>query len=263
MNKETKEKIKIEIEIDPALNCSLECGAALKRAEAKVIELSRMLEEYKAIIAQEKAKRKDYQKRAEEDDLTGLRNKNAAREQIEEYLNSRKESSKAALLVIDLDNFKQVNDGHGHLRGDEILVKTAEQILAYFRSEDIVGRIGGDEFLVLMKEIRDSKSVQDRCGRLIASVKAMVEENLPGSDVSCSVGIAYIPDHGADYESLFKAADQALYHAKARGKNQFSCYEAGISDYLPMEEIGARMTDIKDEMKKSFPPCRKKCPIYP
>lgn len=260
MSKETEEKK--EIEIDPALNCSLECGAALKRAEARIDELSRILEEYKAIIEQEKAKREDYQKRAQEDNLTGLWNKKAAKEQIEAYLEARRETAQAALLIIDLDNFKQVNDGHGHLRGDEILMKTAEKISAYFRSGDIVARIGGDEFLVLMKEIKDRKSVEERCGKLITSVKAMMEESLPGSNVSCSIGIAFIPEQGLQYESLFTCADQALYRAKAFGKNQFSCYQAGVSDYLPMDEINLRITEIESDMKKSFPPCRKKCPLF-
>lgn len=163
--------------------------------------------------------------KAERDGLTRLLNKNSARRRIEAYL-SEAEGERAALLIIDVDNFKQVNDSYGHMFGDAVLARLSEEIRGLFRADDIVSRIGGDEFLVFLKRVPDKELVEERCGRLIEAFQGMFQKELVSWSLSCSVGAALSPEHGAAFQELFQRADQALYRAKRRGKNCYELYRA-------------------------------------
>ena len=175
-------------------------------------------------IDAEKQAEQALQDRAERDSLTKLLNKDAGRRQAEEYLGRFSDGVCSAMLIIDLDNFKQVNDQYGHLFGDAVLTKAAREIKKLFRSQDIVSRIGGDEFLVLMRGISDRKLVESRCQRLLNVFQNIFQNQKRKLPLSCSIGIAVSPEHGrSDYE-LFNKADQALYWAKAKGKNSFIFY---------------------------------------
>ena len=177
-------------------------------------------------IDAEKKSSQALQERAERDTLTKLLNKSAGRKQAEEYINRQGETVNCALLMIDLDNFKQVNDRYGHLFGDTVLTQSARVLKKMFRSQDIIARMGGDEFMVLMRGISDEELLKNRCRQLI-NVFGNTFRSL-GQDVmlSCSVGIAVAPVHGQSYFELFKHADQAMYQAKSKGKNTFAFYDA-------------------------------------
>ena len=174
------------------------------------------------------------QDRAERDSLTKLLNKNAARKHAEEYLSRFPEGANCALLVIDLDNFKQVNDMYGHLFGDAVLTRAAREISKLFRSQDIVARIGGDEFMVLMRGVSERSLLENRCQRLLQSLQAMFRSQKQKLPLSCSVGVAVSPDDGTTYFDLYNHADQALYQAKAKGKNAYVFYEKD-SEKLPLQ----------------------------
>ena len=169
------------------------------------------------------------QDRAERDSLTKLLNKNAARKQAEEYLARFPEGTNCAMLIIDLDNFKQVNDQFGHLFGDAVLSRAAREISKFFRNQDIVARIGGDEFMVLMRGVSERSLLENRCQRLLQSFQSIFRNQKQKLPLSCSIGISVSPDHGTTYYDLFNRADQALYQAKARGKNKYVFYEKGGS----------------------------------
>ena len=177
-------------------------------------------------IDDEKRAAKELQEKAERDSLTKLLNKNTARKQAEEYISSLAEGAPCALLLIDLDNFKSVNDNYGHMFGDTVLTSTAREIKKMFRSQDIIARIGGDEFMVLMRGISDPELVKNRCQRLLYSLQSMFRAQMPDCNVSCSIGIAMAPAHGKTYFDLFQRADQALYQVKDRGKNNFLFYNS-------------------------------------
>ncbi len=152
------------------------------------------------------------------DPLTGLYNVQGSVEEITHFLESS--SEQAALLFIDLDNFKSVNDTLGHNVGDDLLRKVAETLRANVRSCDLVGRIGGDEFLVFFQGTPSIQHVRDRAQRLCEAICRLSPlYNIP---VSCSVGVAVSPEDGTDYLTLTKQADSRTYHAKAKGKNQVS-----------------------------------------
>lgn len=129
------------------------------------------------------------------------------------------------MFIIDLDNFKQVNDQHGHLFGDAVLTQAAREIKKLFRNQDIVSRIGGDEFLVLMRGTADRKLVESRSQRLLSIFQTIFQNQKYKLPLSCSIGIALSPEHGRRYFDLFNKADQALYWAKEKGKNTFVIYD--------------------------------------
>lgn len=138
-----------------------------------------------------------------------------------------------ALLIIDLDNFKGINDTLGHMVGDQVLSGVADKMRETFRQQDYLGRIGGDEFAVYLtfannpveKERRAIiQSRADRFRYMISEIAGEIEQN---ASISCSIGIAMDPEHGTSYEKLYKSADQALYQAKKAGKNQYQILEYG------------------------------------
>ena len=184
--------------------------------------------------------------RAERDGLTGLLNKKAGQEQVEKTLEQRNRSDRYAMLIIDLDNFKQVNDRFGHMFGDAVLSQAAQEIRKQFRMDDIAARIGGDEFMVFMKKVPDEERVRSRCEKLISSFRTLFEERIPGSGLTCSIGIAMCPKDGIAHQELYHAADKALYQAKKMGKNQFAFYN--INTALPqMETTVSQHIDSNDE----------------
>lgn len=170
------------------------------------------------------------QERAERDSLTKLLNAHTTRKKAEEYLLEAGDEMECAFLIIDLDNFKRVNDTFGHLFGDIVLTQAAQTIRKLFRSQDIVGRIGGDEFMVLMKNVSDRALVNKRCVQLLEAFHANFIGNMYGNGISCSIGVAFSPIHGKGYVDLFRCADYALYQAKDLGKNQYVFYDgSGIT----------------------------------
>ena len=164
--------------------------------------------------------------KAEQDSLTGLLNKDTTRTRVETYLASMSEEQRAALLIIDLDNFKDVNDTYGHMFGDAVLNRAAAVIRSQFRETDIIGRIGGEEFLVLMKDIPDRDLVARRCEKLILLMSQLYDHQLQDIHFACSIGVALVPEHGSEYKDLFMRADQALYHAKAMGKRTYQFFDS-------------------------------------
>ena len=157
---------------------------------------------------------------ARRDALTNLYNKSAIRELVEQKMAESTGGKSQAMLIIDVDNFKQVNDTYGHLCGDSLLSDVAETLRGHFRFDGVVGRIGGDEFLVYLPEMEEKKEVAAKTRSLLDALHTLkpLKNALP---ISCSVGIALFPQKGADYYALYKCADAALYQMKARGKNGF------------------------------------------
>lgn len=188
-------------------------------------------------IDAEKQAARALQERAERDSLTRLLNKNAARRQAEEYLSRFPGGAECAMLIIDLDNFKHVNDRYGHLFGDTVLTRVSKEISKLFREQDIVARIGGDEFLVLMRGVSQRNLLESRCQRLLNIFSCIFQNGSQRLPLSCSIGIALSPEHGTSYYELFNRADQALYRAKAQGKNSYVFYDAA-EERFPSQTVG-------------------------
>lgn len=160
---------------------------------------------------------------AQRDALTKLYNRTAVKELATQKMRDCCGGKSQALLIVDVDNFKQVNDTYGHLCGDSLLSDVARVLKNQFRSTDLVGRIGGDEFVVYMPEITGKKATAAKVRSVLEELhKITPAEGAP--PISCSIGIALFPQKGADYYALYKCADMALYYVKARGRNNFAFY---------------------------------------
>lgn len=176
-------------------------------------------------IDAEKRAEEHLQTQAERDGLTKLLNKKAARKRAEDYLLQCAAGTPCALLIIDLDNFKYVNDHYGHMFGDSVLMQVSQELSKLFRDQDIVARIGGDEFMVLMRGINDRIILENRCLRLLNVFSGLFHNATQNLPLGCSIGIALSPENGTSYYDLFNKADQALYQVKSKGKNNFAFYE--------------------------------------
>ena len=129
-----------------------------------------------------------------------------------------------AFLILDMDCFKQINDVYGHAVGDIVLKKFGRLLKNIFRSEDIVGRIGGDEFVVLMKNVKSKETATIKAEELLNAAKKTNFEELKEKNISISIGISLSPKDGDCYMDLYKRADQALYQAKRSGKSRVCNY---------------------------------------
>ena len=160
--------------------------------------------------------------RAQSDPLTDLPNRTVFYDRLQMALmHSRRYGNEFALLYVDLDHFKEVNDTRGHAAGDELLIETARRLKQAVRDSDTVARLGGDEFAVILPQLHGRGEAEDVARRIVAS---MVEPfHVSGGDarVSASIGLAIYPAHGDDLESIRSSADAALYAAKDGGRNGY------------------------------------------
>lgn len=161
---------------------------------------------------------------AEHDSLTVLYNKQVAKQKIDEYISHMQPGESGAMFVIDVDDFKRINDHYGHMLGDTVLQKIASELEGVFRSQDIVARIGGDEFLVFMTSVHGKKIVEECAVRINSILQNVIIQTIPDHTISCSIGLALCPTGGRGFDELFIHGDLALYDAKRRGKNRHSFY---------------------------------------
>ncbi|MCK9202140.1 MAG: EAL domain-containing protein [Gallionella sp.] len=163
------------------------------------------------------------------DMLTGLPNRHMFRDRITlEIRKSQRSGMTMALLLIDLDRFKEVNDTLGHDMGDRLLVEAAQRIVGCVRGSDTVARLGGDEFTVILPELEHSESIGRIAQNIIDRLTAPFTLGQDVAYVSASIGIALYPDDAADIDSLLKHADQAMYLSKDLGRNRFSYFTPAL-----------------------------------
>lgn len=161
---------------------------------------------------------------AETDQLTGLYNKVTTERKIKEYF-AENPDSQSLLFVLDIDNFKKINDTMGHAFGDEVLREIGQGLKQQFRASDIIGRAGGDEFVILLKHITEDQYVIREAQKLENFFKGLQVGKYTKYSVTSSIGCAVFTKDGEDFETLYKMADEALYKAKQRGKNQLAFYK--------------------------------------
>lgn len=152
---------------------------------------------------------------ANHDDLTGLPMRNLLLDRLKQsLLNCERDNVRGALLFVDLDRFKEVNDRHGHKVGDDVLLAVSERMQQVVRATDTVARLGGDEFVLLLPSIDQSEDVGAITRRISAAFAAPVQSGELMIDVSASIGCAIFPGEGDTAENLLKAADEAMYRVK-------------------------------------------------
>ncbi len=176
------------------------------------------------------------------DEMTGLYDKQTTQALIETYINKSQINANHALIVMDVDNLKKINEVMGHRFGDTVIKAIASSVKEAFRKTDIIGRFGGDEFLILMKNTSKALA-ENKASKLCKKIHEWAETLNNHGTVSCSIGISYYGEDGTDYESLFSKADIAMYQSKVNGKNMFTSY---ISN-----DLTSILIDNKDEEKKN------------
>lgn len=165
--------------------------------------------------------------------LTGLPNRALFKDRLTQAIaNARRHGSLLAVMFLDLDRFKSVNDTLGHLVGDELLQLTSQRLRHCLREGDTLARIGGDEFMLLLPHIRTRDSAAYIAEKILAALKAPFHLNSHELYISASIGIAVYPDDGVTHETLIKHADIAMYSAKDQGRNDYRFFDSGLNQHL-------------------------------
>lgn len=167
---------------------------------------------------------KELEDKADTDLLTGLYNKLATERKISEFM-EKNPTAQSMLFLIDLDNFKTINDTMGHAFGDEVLRTLGKQLSPMFRVSDIVGRIGGDEFMVFVKNVTTEEHIYKEAKKVEGFFQNFEVGEYVKYAATASIGVAIFPQEGADFEKLYKSADKGVYKAKERGKKQLAFYD--------------------------------------
>nr|WP_315463713.1 EAL domain-containing protein [uncultured Rhodoferax sp.] len=184
---------------------------------------------------------------ARHDPLTGLPNRYQVMQRFAESLQDiDHDATEAALIYIDLDHFKDINDTLGHAAGDELLVQVAERLRSITRNSDMVARLGGDEFLILMVAPNIRHEVKQVRQRLSNSVAQPLHIHGTEIIVTPSVGVSFYPEHGQDLDTLLRNADLAMYNAKEAGRNAMSIFEA------PMAHRVQQRLELEGELRHAL-----------
>ncbi|WP_336334457.1 diguanylate cyclase domain-containing protein [Pseudomonas putida] len=199
-------------------------------AEAPIAELNELGNDFNALLDELEVWHSHLQNenqtlahQASHDSLTGLPNRAFFEGRLNRSVrNAARQQDHLALLFLDSDHFKQINDTLGHAVGDEVLISVADRVRAQLREQDLVARLGGDEFAVLLTPLHSRQDAEHIAEKIVASMKLPVQLDSGRSiATSLSVGIAYYPDDGADPASLLNAADAAMYQAKRKRRGHW------------------------------------------
>lgn len=178
-------------------------------------EMDHLLEAFYTMSEQVYQREQRLTRKAQADELTGLMNRTTLTDEMQACLdNLRGRTEKLGVLFIDIDNFKDINDWWGHKAGDTVLIECAQRIANTMRSSDSVFRIGGDEFVVLLKGLKHQNDIHDVTGKLLNAFDSPLEIDQHAMDISISIGAAIAPDHSVLQDELIKFADLAMYSAK-------------------------------------------------
>jgi diguanylate cyclase (GGDEF)-like protein len=170
------------------------------------------------------------------DSLTGL----ATRLLLQDRLSAAVETARRhqigiAVLMVDLDKFKQINDNYGHQFGDEVLCAAADRLLEAVRKSDTVARVGGDEFVVLLPDVREAQIAERIAANIVEKMAVPVESGGVVAQLSVSVGVCAVSADNLDSDALMQGADTALYEAKAGGRNCYRVFSPNLDQARPTD----------------------------
>ena len=200
----------------PAEVLEMAIASVRQSADAAIIRMARAFDEeterLREVLATE---REAFRHKALHDPLTGLPNRVLLHDRLQQAINAaRRQQSRVALLMIDLDRFKAVNDDHGHEAGDFVLKAVADCLAGNLRGSDTVARLGGDEFALVLPGCDTVEIGLQAAGKVVSLLGRPLQRGEAEHVVGASVGIAFFPDHGIESEELLNAADRAMYRAK-------------------------------------------------
>lgn len=186
---------------------------------------------------------------ANHDTLTGLPNRALFNDRLERsLLKAKRNDTKIALLFIDLDHFKDINDSLGHVVGDKVLQRVSQLLLGAIREEDTLSRLGGDEFTIILENLTQGQDASLLAKKIIDALSKTISVGDHDLYVSCSVGVSLYPDDGNQSLNLIKYADSAMYKAKSEGRNNFQFYSSEMTE-LAFERL-VMETSLREAIKK-------------
>src|SRR3982751_4317378 len=199
------------------------------------------------------------------DPVTSLPNRLHFRSEADKLLSEAADGSRSAMLFVDLDRFKSVNDSLGHARGDQLLIMVATRLrvvvnnefTATARSRPLLARLAGDEFTIFFPEIQSVDEIERLARRIVLATSEPFELSSHSVDIGASIGVAVSPDHGASIEALMRAADIAMYHAKSAGGGQHCLFDAELAaEHQAKIDTEKALTEAvqKDEFVLAFQP---------
>ena len=181
----------------------------------------------------------DIKSKSRQDTLTGLWNRAYTEETVNRMIEN---GTPGALFMIDMDNFKAINDNYGHIAGDKVLKMFADTLRDFAGEEDILCRIGGDEFVAFVKDMTSKTELSNHAADIISDLCKKIKNCGFDTNTSVSIGIAQTPEDGTEFNKLYNSADKALYYVKQNGKNSYHFF----SDKLQSEKKrGAKMVDLQ------------------
>ncbi len=181
-------------------------------------------------ISERKEAQQTIERLAHFDSLTGLANRYTMEARLDQALaDARRHDQRLAVMFIDLDHFKEINDSLGHTVGDEVLLASARRLRGVVRDSDVVARLGGDEFVVILSDVTDLQSVAAIADKIIAALTEPLQLACQRLGTSASLGVALFPDDGLDRETLMRNADTAMYHSKSAGRNTFHFFDPAMN----------------------------------
>jgi len=181
-----------------------------------------MIDTVQRLMEKEKERSELLLEKSIHDQLTGLYNKSATEELISDYLDNEGKDGTHALFILDIDDFKNINDNLGHYTGDIVLAETAKALKHVSGTDGIAGRIGGDEFMVFFKDISGNDFIKEKAEEILESFKEAGKHVHGAGEISCSIGCSRYPFDADNFEDLYKSADRALYETKHRGKHGYT-----------------------------------------
>ncbi|MEG1966151.1 MAG: EAL domain-containing protein [Clostridia bacterium] len=200
---------------------------------------------------EEEQRRKAHEKKlAMTDELTGLLMRTSFIEKFNECIHHSQKDARQALIMIDLDGFKLVNDNFGHRFGDSALVDVAEDLHTILRSDDLIGRFGGDEFMICLRAIpQEHAFLEQRCHAICQALTKKFSDDIT---MTASLGVALYPDDGQSFDDLYQCADQALYHAKWLGRDRFAFYEYSFGKPQGQKSAEATLSALPKEREQAM-----------
>ena len=181
------------------------------------------------------------------DPLTKLYRRFYSRELIEEFLKNQAGADYAGLVIIDIDNFKDLCDSMGHAFADEILHNVAADLEDIFYPTDILGRSGGDEFIILMKYVEHISNIEKKVQKILAALRRNYSDNDMNFSSTVSIGVSVYPTVGQDYETLYKNALKSLAYAQEHGRDQYCFYDAAKEEEYNQYQIDEKLSKINIE----------------
>lgn len=217
----------------------------------RIIELDGLRKQLEGQVRMQSSQLESYKESSQKDGLTNLHNRNSIKQLTDAHIN---QGGAGCFMMIDMDNFKGINDTFGHLVGDEILIKFATTIKNTIGEENLAGRIGGDEFVVFLRTATTREDAKIIASAIVANVKKAFSNSYV-DDVSASIGIAMAPEDGEEFETLYSNADKSLYYVKQNGKNDYHFYseEAVSAKDISLRSIQVDIKQLTNIIREQTP----------